>query len=150
MRAQGIEAEFHQKPLSEEQLSNLFFRFIQVEQQSWKGQLSLGIDQPPMRDFYQRLLKRVNRKGELRAVFLRRDGVDLAYAFGAAIGKRFRGYQLSQVEKFRPLMLGNMAQYLLIQSLCEEGLEVYDLGMEMAYKHRWAEELSFTHEWFLP
>ncbi|MEE2644953.1 MAG: hypothetical protein VYD19_08475, partial [Myxococcota bacterium] len=36
MRTQGIEAELHQRPLSEEQLSDLFARFIQVEKQSWK------------------------------------------------------------------------------------------------------------------
>ena len=149
MEAEGIRAEYHQAPLGDYALSQLFTRCLAVEAQSWKGQSEQGIDQPPSYDFYRRLLQRVNRRGALRLVLLSRDGEDLAYAFGAVVGARFRGYQVSQREEVARLMLGNLAQYALIQRLCEEGVEIYDLGMEMPYKYRWAEELSLTCDWFL-
>ncbi len=47
--------------------------------------------------------------------------------------------------------LGNLVQYNMIQWLCDEGVKKYDLGMDMPYKRRWAENrLEFINLFVSP
>ena len=76
-----------------------------------------------------------------RVVFARRHETDLAYVFGGIIEDRYRGFQLGYDDDEATLGLGNQVQFAMIEHLAAEGVRSYDLGMEMAYKARWADEL---------
>ena len=70
---------------------------------------------------------------------------DIAFAFGGIEGKTFRGLQLSFRAEYRSMSPGNYAQIQLVEQLISEGVNQYDLGMDMAYKVRWAEQKKITH-----
>ena len=57
-----------------------------------------------------------------------------------------RGFQMGFDASMRAMGAGNLVQFELIQALCDEGVEYYDLGMDMNYKRRWAENrLEFVN-----
>ena len=49
---------------------------------------------------------------------------------------RFRGLQF---DRYRALSPGNVLQLKMIEWLCRENIELYDLGMTAPYKKKWAE-----------
>src|SRR5688572_32387452 len=53
----------------------------------------------------------------------------------------YRGLQFSYDDAFAQLGLGGLLQYHQIVELCAEGVTRYDLGTEMDYKRRWAEDV---------
>ena len=57
---------------------------------------------------------------------------------------RYRGLQLSYNDDFRPLSLGNCVQMEMIENLCDEHVDSYDLGTDMPYKARWGEQTFET------
>lgn len=117
----------------------LFARIVAVERRSWKGRSGHGIDTGPMNRFYAAMIPRLARRGALRVGFAVRDGVDVGYILGGTFGGEYRGLQVSYDHDFRHLSIGNLLQDATIRALCAEGVGVYDLGTEMAYKHGWAE-----------
>jgi len=120
---------------------SLLERILSVEQRSWKWQAGESIFQAcGMLDFYRDLMRRTAAGGTLRAVFACRDGQDLGYAFGASFAGSFRGLQMGYDRACETLSLGNLCQWQLIQRLAGEGIARYDLGMDIDYKRRWAEE----------
>jgi len=52
----------------------------------------------------------------------------------------YRGLQLSYHDDYGDLSPGNLAQLAILEGLCEEGVETYDMGQAMDYKSRWADE----------
>jgi CelD/BcsL family acetyltransferase involved in cellulose biosynthesis len=56
----------------------------------------------------------------------------------------YRGLQFSYHDDHAALGLGGLLQYQQIVALCDEGVERYDLGTEMDYKRRWAEDIMET------
>ncbi len=135
----GIEIEYfpHSATLSE--TLELLRRAFAVEAQSWKGLNGQGIDSGSMATFYRHMLPLLAQRGRLRGLFLRRDGKDLSYLFGAAFAEYFRGLQFSYLET-EDESLGNIGQWHMIVELAKEGCRAYDLGQAMAYKTRWAEQ----------
>lgn len=118
----------------------LFKRLLATEQSSWKWQAGESIFQADnTRAFYEELIARSCASGRLRVAFARREGMDIGYAFGAALGGVFRGLQMSYHREHGDLAPGNLCQWELIRHCAEEGLETYDLGMDIDYKARWAE-----------
>lgn len=137
VRDAGIEIEVMPGAL---QTSEILARAAAVEQRSWKGEAGAGmLAAPAYQQFYERVLGRAAGQGRARAAFARRDGEDVAFVFGAVLGAVYRGFQLGYVEGFETYGLGNQLQAALIAALAAEGLTVYDLGMAMPYKERWAE-----------
>jgi hypothetical protein len=118
----------------------LYQRIQAVEARSWKGRDGVGITVTGMREFYQLMLRRLARRGWQRTIFARRDGIDLAYVLGAVWGTEYRGLQFSYDDEWSALSLGTLCQYHQIVGLCQDGVERYDLGTDMDYKRRWAEE----------
>jgi len=127
----------------------LFARIMDVEARSWKGQAEVGIESGPMRAFYDLMLTRLHRAGNLRLLFAQRDGRDLAYVLGGITEGEYRGLQFSYDADEAHLSLGSLCQWTQIQQLCVEGIVTYDLGMDMAYKHRWADHSFDTHTLWL-
>jgi len=56
----------------------------------------------------------------------------------------YRGLQFSYDDDTSKLGIGGLLQYHQIAELCADGVGRYDLGTEMDYKRRWAEETLAT------
>lgn len=123
----------------------LFARVMAMEGASWKGASGQGVDEGPARDFYRLMTPRLAAKGALRAVLATRDGRDAGFVLGGVFDGTYRGLQVSFVDAFRPWGVGNLLQYAMIRGLAAEGgVRCYDLGTDMPYKARWAEQVFET------
>lgn len=119
-------------------------RMVAVEAQSWKGLSAQGVDQGLPLRFYREIISSLLRQKRFRGIFIRSEDKDLSFAIGGVQDHLFRGLQLSYVHSHQHLGVGNLAQFYLIERLIEEGVEWYDLGTDMPYKSRWAEETFET------
>ena len=54
------------------------------------------------------------------------------------------GFQLAYAESVTDLGLGHVLQWHQVQAAAAEGISLYDLGMDVAYKHRWADRIDET------
>lgn len=117
-------------------------RLLSIEQRSWKGDAGESIfGEERFRRFYARLIGKLGQTGDFRALFLKRDGKDIAYIMGGVFAGEYRGFQMSYDRDFRELSPGHLCQSRMIRWLTEEGLQRYDLGMAMDYKQRWSDGL---------
>lgn len=116
-----------------------------VDQRSWKGQQGVGLVEDTMFSFYAAMARRFEPSGGLRAGFAQIDGVDVGYILGAVLQDTYRGFQLSYDVAHTRLSIGNLLQYAQLRALEAEPVTLYDLGMDMAYKRRWA-DTTFTTE----
>jgi hypothetical protein len=123
---------------------SLYARIQQIEAASWKARDGVGISAGPMRMFYDRMLPRLCHLGQQRTVFAQAAGRDVGYIFGAVLEGEYRGLQFSYSDEHAELGIGGLLQYHQIALLCDEGVVRYDLGTEMDYKRRWAEEVMET------
>jgi hypothetical protein len=122
----------------------LYARIQRIEAGSWKAREGVGISAGPMRAFYERMLPRLCLYGQQRTVFARVDGRDVGYIFGAVFETEYRGLQFSYDDDHAHLGIGGLLQLHQIGELCGEGVQRYDLGTEMDYKRRWAEDVMET------
>lgn len=136
---EGVVIEDLQPQTPEEALA-VFERVVAVERRSWKGQEGVGFEEGRMHTFYQRMFPHLATRGRLQVSIATRDGADLAMVFGGTFGDTYRGLQLSFIDQHRELSLGNVLQVHTIGRCVEQGLQTYDLGQDMAYKERWAEQ----------
>jgi hypothetical protein len=122
----------------------LYARIQAVEASSWKAREGVGISTGPMRAFYEHMLPRLCARGQLRLLFARAEGRDIGYILGAVFEGEYRGLQFSYDDARAALGIGGLLQYHQIVELCDEGVTRYDLGTEMEYKRRWAEDVMET------
>jgi hypothetical protein len=122
----------------------LYDRIQRAEAASWKARDGVGIAAGPMRAFYELMLPRLAGKGAQRTVFARAADRDVGYILGAVFDGEYRGLQFSYDDDHAALGLGGLLQYHQIAELCGEGVARYDLGTEMDYKRRWAEDAMTT------
>ena len=122
----------------------LYDRVQAVEALSWKSKEQVGISAGPMRAFYGAMLPRLCAVGQQRTIFARLDGRDVGYILGAVMGEEYRGLQFSYDADLSQYGIGGLLQYQQVIELCGEGVARYDLGTEMDYKRRWAEEIMET------
>ena len=97
-----------------------------------------------MRAFYAAMLPRLCALGQQRTIFARHHDRDVGYILGAVMGGEYRGLQFSYADELSRLGLGGLLQVHQVTELCAEGVARYDLGTEMDYKRRWAEEIMET------
>lgn len=125
-------------------------RLHAVEHRSWKGLEGSGIESLEMAALYERLVRDLGATGALRCVFAQAadndigDVRDVGFILGGVLGDTYRGLQISYVEEHRDLGIGNLLQWHEVQRMCTEQLRTYDLGMDIDYKRRWAEQLFET------
>jgi hypothetical protein len=117
----------------------LYARVLSVEARSWKGSAQTGLAEAPMREFYERMIPRLAARGGLRLLFATCEGLDVGYILGGVFGDTYRGLQFSYDAGLDALGLGNVLQLAQLEALCAEGVRLYDLGCDAAYKARWAE-----------
>ncbi len=122
----------------------LYARIVAVERRSWKGEDGVGIHQGSMHDFYENMVPRLAARGRQRTIFARQGDRDVAYCLGAVFDGEYRGLQFSYDRELERLSLGSLCQQAQIQWLAEEGVRRYDLGHDMDYKRRWAEDVFET------
>jgi CelD/BcsL family acetyltransferase involved in cellulose biosynthesis len=146
--AQGAGMVFETVRASEREATALYDRIQAVEANSWKAREGVGIHSGPMRAFYGAMLPRLCKLGQQRTIFARLsvDGAlcDVGYVLGAVMGGEYRGLQFSYHDDFAALGIGGLLQYQQVLELCGEGVARYDLGTEMDYKRRWAEDIMET------
>lgn len=124
----------------ESDAEELFQRIFSIQQQT--GKWSGGTDifhSEDCRRFYRQLLGDLQQSGRLRLQFARKDGRDIAHIFGGVFGDTYRGLQMSYLEEFAALGLGNLLQWDNLTRMEKEGIRTYDLGMPSEYKYRWAD-----------
>ena len=94
------------------------------------------------------MLPRLCVKRQQRTIFARLGERDVGYVLGAVFGEpdasEYRGLQFSYDDDVAKLGVGSLLQYHQIVELCADGIGHYDLGTEMDYKRRWAEEVMET------
>ncbi|HEX4453131.1 MAG TPA: GNAT family N-acetyltransferase [Kofleriaceae bacterium] len=122
----------------------LYDRIQRVEAASWKSRDGVGIAAGPMRAFYAAMLPRLCRLGQQRTIFARVGDRDVGYILGAVMAGEYRGLQFSYDADVAQLGIGSLLQLEQIRELCAEGVLRYDLGTEMDYKRRWAEDIMET------
>ena len=122
----------------------LYDRIQTVELRSWKSRDSVGIAQGPMRAFYAAMLPRLAELGQQRTIFARLGDRDVGYILGAVMAGEYRGLQFSYDDELANLNIGSLLQLRQIAELCQAGVGRYDLGTEMDYKRRWAEDIMET------
>jgi CelD/BcsL family acetyltransferase involved in cellulose biosynthesis len=76
----------------------------------------------------------------LRISVAQLDGADVGYILGGVRNGRYRGLQLSYVESAQHLSVSHLLQLSEIKQLCENGVDTYDMGMDMEYKRRWSDQ----------
>lgn len=138
----GVTFEAVRAPAAE--AGALYARIQRVEAGSWKARDGVGISSGPMRLFYEKMLPRLCAQGQQRTLFARAAGRDVGYILGAVFEGEYRGLQFSYDDDFAELGIGTLLQYHQIVELCGEGVGRYDLGTEMDYKRRWAEDAMET------
>lgn len=121
----------------------LLDRLVAIEQQSWKGPVGEGLASPDMAAFYRLVLERLG-PARTRALVARLDGVDVGYIVGGIRDSTYRGLQLSATAAAREVGAGHLLQFSQIERLCAEGVDTYDLGMDMTYKERWSDDTLAT------
>ena len=117
----------------------VYERVMAVESLSWKGLDGSGINAEPMRQFYLDICQQLARCGRLRIRFARHNEQDVGYILGGIFDGTYRGLQFSFDQSYYRYSLGNLLQLAEIESLCDAGVEWYDLGSDIDYKRRWGE-----------
>lgn len=135
---------FEDVRVPESEANALYDRIQRVEARSWKAREGVGISAGPMRAFYGKMLPRLCRLRQQRTMFARVGGRDVGYILGAVFEGEYRGLQFSYDDELAQLGLGGLLQYHQVAALCDEGVTRYDLGTEMDYKRRWAEDIMET------
>ena len=141
-RDEGIEIVPVEVPANH--ADRVYERLLAVERKSWKAHEGVSILHSEMLGFYRLMLRRLAKRRAARLMFARRDGEDVAYILGGLFGHTYRGLQFSFDRQLEQLSLGNLCQLEQVRALCEEGIEVYDLGAEVEYKRRWGELVRET------
>ena len=122
----------------------LFDRILEIEARSWKGSELTGLADEDLAGFYRQVSGRLAGRDQLRALVAEVDGLDAAFILGGVRGSTYRGLQLSYTEAAAPLGLGHLLQLEQLRRLPGEGITRYDLGMDMPYKRRWADDVDET------
>lgn len=118
----------------------IYRRLVAVEERSWKGPGGVGINEGAAKNFYLGVFERLANEDRLRATVASIGDLDVGYIVGGIRDNRYRGLQLSYDQGQRHLSIGHLLQLREIELVDSLGVAAYDLGMDMPYKNRWADE----------
>jgi len=140
-------------PATAAEAKAVYARMLAVELSSWKGIGCCGMAEPPARQFYGIMLRRLSASGQGRVMFARREDKDIGFIFGGKAGNIYRGQQFSYADDWKSYSIGNLMQMEQIAWLCEEGAKRYDMGPivgpRMEYKSHWTEKKMPIQTWML-
>lgn len=148
----GLVFERH-RPDNPGEARTLYARMLAIEEKSWKGIGKCGMAEPPSREFYGELLRRLSLSRSGLVIIAKAGEEDLGFIFGCYNGGVYRGQQFSYAETARDLSLGNVMQLEKVRWLCELGAWRYDMGPitgpRMSYKAHWTELRLPAQTWML-
>ncbi|MDR2503603.1 MAG: GNAT family N-acetyltransferase [Deltaproteobacteria bacterium] len=136
-------------PSSPEDAARTYSRMLAVEYASWKGIGKCGITEPPSRQFYDIMLRRLSVTKTARVIFAKREDKDIGFIFGGMAGRIYRGQQFSYDNEWKNFSIGNLMQMEQIHWLCQEGARRYDMGPRMDYKVHWTEKETHMQTWII-
>lgn len=119
-------------------------RILDVEVRSWKGEEGTGLASESLAGFYRRMAWRLAAADQLRLLFARLDDRDIGYVLGGVRGRTYRGLQLAYDARCAAHGIGHLLQIHQLEALAGTGTRIYDLGMDMPYKRRWADRADET------
>ncbi|MDE0805335.1 MAG: GNAT family N-acetyltransferase, partial [Acidimicrobiales bacterium] len=123
---------------------DVFDRLLAIEASGWKGSDGTGLVSPDLADFYRRMCVRLAGRDHLRVMVARSGETDIGFVLGGVRGDHYRGLQLSYHRDHADAGVGHLLQMAQIRALADEAVRLYDLGMDMPYKHRWADRTDTT------
>ncbi len=139
VKAAGIEYAFIEPSL--DNIQEVWQRICSVETSSWKWANGESVLQNSSYfSFYQQLLTLACARNALHVGFAHLGPKDVAYIVGGVLGMEYRGFQMSFDNRLQSLGLGNAMQMAMIEHLSSRSVCTYDLGMDIQYKSRWADE----------
>ena len=144
LRAEATDRGVSVEDLSAMEPGALFDRILAIESRSWKGRDATGLASAELASFYRQVSARLAATEQLRVLVARRDDTDVGFILGGVRGATYRGLQLSYVEDVAAEGIGHLLQLEQLERLPIEGVRVYDLGMDMEYKRRWADRIEET------
>ena len=144
LRRRGAERGLTIADVSALPVDELFDRVLDVEARSWKAVEGTGLNAGALADFYRQVCARLAGREQLRALLARREDRDVGYVLGGVRAGTYRGLQLSYDRAVADLGVGHLLQLAQLERLPAEGVMVYDLGMDMPYKRRWADHVDET------
>jgi hypothetical protein len=118
-------------------------RLLAIEHHSWKGVEESGLVSPSMAAFCRGMLERLPATGRMVTVASLR-GTDVGFILGGVLAFGYRGAQLSYTQDVAAYSIGHLLQWHEIRRLAARGVVRYDLGMDIEYKHRFADEQYVT------
>lgn len=119
-------------------------RILAMESRSWKGGEGTGLANEDLAGFYRAMAWRLARRDALRVLFATEGGIDVGFILGGVRGSTYRGLQISYAASHADASIGHLLQYHQIRRSASEALALYDLGMDIEYKRRWADEERST------
>ncbi len=123
---------------------SLMGRLLAVEGLSWKGREESGLLGGEMAEFYSTMSGPLQADGRLRAAVATLDGLDVGFILGALRSDTYRGLQVSYATGYEAFSIGHLLQDHEIHRVSGGGITRYDLGMDMPYKHHWADATEET------
>ncbi len=122
----------------------LMDRLLEIEKRSWKGRELDGITSPTMQRMYRSMIDRLSERGRLLASIARLGAADVGFIVGGVRAGIYRGLQLSYADSVADLSVGHVLQAHQILALADTPVHTYDMGMNIDYKRRWADEIRPT------
>lgn len=122
----------------------VFDRLLAIEASGWKGAEGTGLTSPDLADFYRRMCVRLAGRDHLRVLIAMHGDADIGFVLGGVRGDVYRGLQLSYHRDHADDGIGHLLQMAQIRGLSDEAVRLYDLGMDMPYKRRWADRTDTT------
>ena len=119
-------------------------RILALETQSWKGREGSGLVDPRMASAYRSIAGRLGAADSLRVCVAVLDGHDVGYVLGGVRAGTYRGLQISYSADHRSMSIGHLLQDHELHRVAAEGVQRYDLGMDLEYKRRWSDTLEVT------
>jgi hypothetical protein len=127
----------------DDQCNGVMQRMLDIEHRSWKGKTNSGILGDGMQTLYRHLLRKLPPES-IRFSVASIGEQPIGFVLGAVRNGTYRGLQISFDDEYRELSIGSLLQIHEVMRLCNERVLRYDLGMDMEYKQRWAEDRFIT------
>lgn len=118
-------------------------RLAAIESRSWKGHEGSGIAAAQMAAFCLGILRRLAPSAR-RVTVANLDRRDVGFILGGVSAFGYRGAQIAYTTDVAALSVGHLLQWHEIRRLARAGVLRYDLGMDIEYKHRFADERYVT------
>jgi CelD/BcsL family acetyltransferase involved in cellulose biosynthesis len=113
---------------------------LRIEAGGWKGEQGTAIESAPeTTDFYRKVAREFERRGELRFSWIKLDGVGVAFDFCILFGNRLFTLKSAYDEEYRGLAPGLVRQLQEIERCFDSGIDTLELlGDEVGWKSRFA------------